>query len=239
MYWDLIYTRTPGFGEGWLPWKEWPFPYTLDLWPGWMTYYEHMPVATVNGTFSVYDGVNTVDYELNDVKGYVDGFYGEAVFSDLLWDWVDYKQVNQPGLDDLSIHLLSLHGPVYDCEGGWSPCAPGNLRVYHNGIEYNFTRHDDNITIEYLDTAYDPEFGLDYVTQERILASDAEGNLLDVTWTLKQYKRVYYDVPDPFVDNLTYEVLSDFEGTFTPAGQTPVTIEGSGFSDWGTRLSGT
>ena len=110
------------------------------------------------------------------------------------------------------------------------------LRVYHNGIEYNFTKHEDTFTIEYLDYAHDPEYGLDYVTRERVLISDAEGNELDVTWTAKQVQRVYYDVPAPFEDNLTYEILSDFEGTFTPAGQNAVIIYGSGFSDWGSLL---
>jgi hypothetical protein len=235
--WDLVYTRTPGMGEGWLPWQQWPFPDVLGLWPSWLTYYEHMPCATVNGTFTVYEGTEApVTYTLVNAKGYADGFYGEQVYSDNLWDWVDYKQINEPGLENLSIHYLNLHGPSYECDGGWTTCEPGNLRVYHNGIEYNFTKHEGEITIEYLDYELDPDYGINYVKQERILASDAAGNVLDVIWTGKQYKRVYYDVPNPFEDNLTYEILSDFEGTFTPAGQAPVTIFGSGFSDWGSLL---
>ncbi|MGW8323686.1 MAG: hypothetical protein ACWGSD_19255, partial [Thermodesulfobacteriota bacterium] len=97
----------------------------------------------------------------------------------------------------------------------------------------NFTRRDDDIVITYLDFASDPEYGLNYPTRVNIHAWDAAGNDLDLTWTLAHYMRVYYDVPDPFADNVTYEVLADFEGTFTPAGGDPVAILGNGFSDWG------
>jgi len=234
--WDLVYTRMPGMGKGWLCWEQWPFPHILGLLPSWLTYYEHMPSAIVNGTFTVYEGKERITYDVIDAKGYADGFYGKQVYSDNLWDWIDYKQVNQPGLDDISIHFANLHGPVYDCKGGWNPCSPGNVRVYHKGIEYNFTKHEDTISIEYLDHEHDAEYGLDYVIRERVRVSDREGNELDVTWAGKQVQRVYYDVPFPFEDNLTYEILADFEGTFTPAGQAPVTIFGSGFTDWGTLL---
>ena len=230
--WDLTYTRIPTLGGGWLPWVQWPLPYTLGLFPAWMTYYVHMPNALVTGTFTVNDGVEDT-YELNGVKGYHDGFYGEAVFSDLEWDWLDYKQYSQSGYEDISVHMLHPHGPVYDCQGGWSPCTPGNLRVYYNGTEYNFTRKDDDIVITYLDFSLDPEFSLQYPTEVNIHAWDAAGNDLDLTWTLAHYMRVYYDVPDPFADNVTYEILADFDGTFTPGGGDPVMIRGNGFSDWG------
>jgi len=232
--WDLVYTRIPGLGGGWLPWQQWPLPHILDIFPAWMTYYVHMPTALVNGTFTVNDGVNPEDvYTLEDVTGYHDGFYGEAIFSILEWDWLEYKQYNRSGYEDISVQLLHPHGPVYDCEGDWAPCTPGNLRVYHNGTEYNYTRHDDTITLTYLQTEPDPEFGVSYPTQMNIYAVDDAGNVLDLTWTHAQHIRVYYDLPDMFEDNVTYEIIADFTGTFTPAGGTAVTIAGNGFADWG------
>jgi hypothetical protein len=36
-----------------------------------------------------------------------------------------------------------------------------------------------------------------------------------------------------FEDNVTYEIIADFVGTFTPAGGTAVPIAGNGFADWG------
>lgn len=175
MVWDLTYSRN--LDPGWLPWVEWPLPATLGIFPAWMTYYIHMPNAWVNGYFAVSDGVHPdVTYELSGAKGYHDGFYGEFVFSMLEWDWLDYKQ---PGL---SVHLLHPHGPVYACEGGWSPCTPGNLRVFCNGTAYDFVRHRDTIEILYEETVFDLEFGIQYPTRVNVRAEDALGNVLDLVW---------------------------------------------------------
>ena len=65
------------------------------------------------------------------------------------------------------------------------------------------------------------------------LQVDDAGNVLDLTWTHAQHIRVYYDLPDMFDDNVTYEIIADFTGTFTPVGGTAVTIAGNGFADWG------
>ncbi len=44
---------------------------------------------------------------------------------------------------------------------------------------------------------------------------------------------VYFDVPDPFYDTVTFEIIADFSGTFYEASTgTYVPIYGPGWSDW-------
>ncbi len=137
--WDLHYRRS--LGQPWLPWVHWPVPKTLGIIPAWITYHMQMANAVVNGTYTVKDGANQTTYNLVDVKGYHDGFYSEFVFSIFEWNWIDFKQ------DNLSVHLLYPHAPVYSCEDGWETCTPGNLRVVTNTSgeqkEYNFYRRCD------------------------------------------------------------------------------------------------
>ena len=44
---------------------------------------------------------------------------------------------------------------------------------------------------------------------------------------------VYYDVPDPYDDNITFEIIAAFKGSFYEAssGKT-VPISGVGWADW-------
>jgi hypothetical protein len=232
--WDLHYER--GLGSGWRPWVNWPVPYTMEIFPAWVDYHMQMANAVVNGTFRVVDGGEEELYELVNAKGYHDGFHSKFVFSIFEWDWCDYKQ------DNLSVHLLHPHGPEYACQGGWETCLPGNLRVqYDNGSEvkdFNFYRGknpgEKQVWIEYNATAVDPAYpDVEYPTEETITALDEEGNSLTLHWSLIRYMIVYFDVPDPFFDTVTFEIIADFHGEFYEASTgTTVPILGTGWADW-------
>ncbi|HWR27799.1 MAG TPA: hypothetical protein VN377_05115 [Candidatus Thermoplasmatota archaeon] len=232
--WDLHYRRS--LGQPWLPWVHWPVPKTLGIIPAWITYHMQMANAVVNGIYTVKDGANQTTYNLVDAKGYHDGFYSEFVFSIFEWNWIDFKQ------DNLSVHLLYPHAPVYSCEEGWETCTPGNLRVVTNTTgeqkEYNFYRGCDlaknEINVQYGNLATDPRYpDVKYPTQATITAEDDSGNKLIVQWSLLRYMIVYFDVPDPFYDTVTFEIIANFTGTFYEAdtGMT-VPIAGTGWSDW-------
>lgn len=232
--WDLYYKRS--LGGPWLPWVHWPVPKTLGLIPAWITYHMQMANAVVNGTFTVRDGANQTTYTLNDVKGYHDGFYSEFVFSIFEWNWIDFKQTN------LSVQLLYPHAPVYSCQDDWETCTPGNLRVVINTTgaqkEYNFYRGCDygknQIDIKYGNLSIDPRYpDVKYPTQATVTAEDDDGNTLILQWSLLRYMIVYFDVPDPFYDTVTFEIIADFTGTFHKAdtGRT-IPIAGTGWSDW-------
>lgn len=229
--WDLNYRR--GLGPGWLPWREWPMPATLNVVPAWITYHMQMANAVVNGTFTVDDGTTVDVYTLNDAKGYHDGFYSEFVFSIIEWDWLDYKQ------PDLSVHMLHSHAPDYSCGvlAPLDPCLPGNLRVFYDGTEYNFVRGEVDIVHDTL--AHDPDYGADYPTEETITAADDDGNVLTLHWTLLHQLPVFFDVPDPFDDTVTYEIIAEYDGSFYEASSdTTVPIAGTGWSDWsGTAIT--
>lgn len=232
--WDLDYER--GLGVGWRPWVSWPVPYTMGIFPAWIDYHMQMANAAVNGTFYVKDGTEEVTYTLTNAKGYHDGFYSEFVFSIFEWDWLDFKQ------DNLSVHLLHPHAPLYSCEGGWETCTPGNLRVvYDDGAqvkEFNFyrgkTSAEKQIRINYDALAVDPRYpAVQYPTEETITALDEDGNELILHWTLIRYMIVYFDVPAPFYDTVTFEIIADFSGTFYEAAtETTVPIAGTGWADW-------
>lgn len=232
--WDLHYQRS--LGGPWLPWVHWPVPNTLGVIPAWITYHMQMANAVVNGTFTVREGANETTYDLHNVRGYHDGFYSEFVFSIFEWNWLDFKQNN------LSVHLLYPHAPVYSCQDGWETCTPGNLRVVWNtsgGVkEYNFYRgcdYDRNeITISYGDMAVDPRYpDVQYPTSAYITAEDDTGNKLELHWSLVRYLIVYFDIPDPFYDTVTFEIIANFSGTFYEASSgTIVPIAGPGWSDW-------
>jgi hypothetical protein len=232
--WDLHYRRS--LGQPWLPWVHWPVPDTLNVIPAWITYHMQMANAVVNGTFYVRDGANETTYELNHTKGYHDGFYSEFVFSIFEWNWVDFKQ------DNLSVQLLYPHAPVYSCQDGWETCTPGNLRVVTNSSgeekEYNFYRRCDRdkneIMIKYGTLAVDPQYpDVKYPTQATITAEDDDGNTLEINWSLLRYMIVYFDVPDPFYDTVTFEIIANFSGTFHEASTNAIIpITGTGWSDW-------
>ncbi|OGS40912.1 MAG: hypothetical protein A3K77_01030 [Euryarchaeota archaeon RBG_13_31_8] len=232
--WDLYYKRS--IGQPWLPWVKWSVPKTLGIFPAWINYHMQMANAVVNGTFYVRDSVNEVTYELVDARGYHDGFFSEFVFSIFEWNWLDFKQ------DNLSVHLLYPHAPVYSCQDGWETCTPGNLRVvYNNSIEereYNFYRRCDldknEIFISYGDMAVDPKYpDVEYPTKAYITAVDEDGNTLELQWSLSRYMIVYFDVPAPFYDTVTFEIIADFSGTFyEESTNTYVPISGPGWSDW-------
>jgi len=161
-----------------------------------------MANAVVNGTYYVSDGTNETTYTLVDVKGYHDGFYSKFVFSIFEWNWIDFKQ------DNLSVHLLYPHAPVYSCQDGWETCTPRNLGVVINirgeAKEYNFYRRcdltKDEITIKYGPIAVDPLYpDVKYPTQATIIAEDDDGNKLELQWSLLRYMIVYFDVPNPFL----------------------------------------
>jgi hypothetical protein len=232
--WDLHYKR--GIGKPWRPWVEWPVPKTLGFIPAWISYHMQMANAIVNGTYYVRDGTDETTYELVDAKGYHDGFYSEFVFSIFEWNWLDFKQ------DNLSVHLLYPHSPVYSCQDEWETCTPGNLRVvYDDGIEekeYNFYRRCDldknEVFIYYGELAVDPRYpDVEYPTSAQIFAIDKEGNVLSLGWNLTRYMIVYFDVPDPFFDTVTFEIIAEFNGVFHEASSdTLVPISGPGWSDW-------
>jgi hypothetical protein len=232
--WDLHYQRS--LGQPWLPWMHWPVPKTLGVIPAWITYHMQMANAVVNGTFYVRDGTNETTYHLAGVKGYHDGFYSKFVFSIFEWNWIDFKQ------DNLSVHLLYPHAPVYSCQDGWETCTPGNLRVVYNRSgeekEYNFYRRcdlgKDEITITYGPLAVDPRYpDVKYPTQATVTAEDGQGNILEIQWSLLRYMIVYFDVPAPFYDTVTFEIVANFTGTFHEAStNTTVPIAGTGWSDW-------
>ena len=232
--WDLHYRRS--LGEPWLPWVKWPVPNTLGIIPAWINYHMQMANADVSGTFYVKDGSDEITYELENVRGYHDGFYSEFVFSIVEWNWLDFKQ------DNLSVHLLYPHAPVYSCEDGWETCTPGNLRIVYNDSseekEYNFYRGCDRdkneIFITYDETAIDERYpNVEYPTEETIHAIDDEGNRLELHWSLIRYMIVYFDVPDPFYDTVTFEIIASFTGTFYEASTGDIIpISGPGWSDW-------
>ncbi len=223
--WDLTYKR--GLGGSWRTWVNWPMPYTFKVIPAWIDYYMHMPNAVVSGTFYVRDGKEEATYTLKDVKGYHDGFASEFVFSIIEWDWMDYKQ------DNISVHLLHPHEPVYKCKGEWAMCLPGNLRVHYNGKDYDFIRHRDSIEIIYEKYGHNDEYNVDYPVEETIIAKDADGNRLEIHWKMLRHVIVYYDVPAPFNDNVSFEMVSEFTGTFYDAATgTTVPMSGMGWSDW-------
>jgi len=242
IHWDLEYTRGPG--PGWRPWVDWPVPHTANIFPAWISYHMNMPNAVVNGTFRVVDRTvlpeSDITYTLTDAKGYHDGFYSKFVFSIFEWDWLDYKQVEVPGeSEEISVHLLHPHAPEYSCEGGWETCTPGNLRVYYDGKEYNFyrgkTEADKQVFITYEATDVDPAYpDVSYPTRENIKAYDPDGTTLrlDLTWELVRYMIVYFDVPDPYFDTVTFEIIANFSGIFWDEFGTPVAISGQGWSDW-------
>jgi hypothetical protein len=232
--WDLHYQRT--IGQQWLPWVEWPVPHTLGILPAWINYHMQMANAVVNGTFYVRDGAHEVMYELDGARGYHDGFFSEFVFSIFEWDWLDFKQ------DNLSVHLLHPHAPRYSCKDGWETCTPGNLRVVFDDEsevkEYNFYRGCDidkqEIFISYGNWSVDPKYpDVMYPLDEKITAIDAEGNRLDLHWRLERYMIVYFDIPDPFFDTVTFEIIAEFTGTFyeVDSGKT-IPIAGPGWADY-------
>jgi len=232
--WDLHYQR--GLGQRWLPWVNWPVPKTLDVIPAWITYHMQMANAIVNGTYYVRDGTNETTYELVNTRGYHDGLYSEFVFSIFEWNWIDFKQ------DNLSVHLLYPHAPVYSCQDGWETCTPGNLRVVVNtsgeAKEYNFYRRcdlgKDEIAISYGALAVDPKYpAVKYPTSANVTAEDDAGNKLVLQWSLLRYMIVYFDVPDPFYDTVTFEIIASFSGMFYEASTgITVPIAGPGWSDW-------
>ena len=236
--WDLTYSRR--LASRWLIWQKWPMPRTLGVIPAWIMYPMHMADAVVSGTFTVdqdtTDQVPAVVYELDRVKGYHDGFYSKFVFSIIEWDWLDYKQ------DNLAIQLLHPHAPLYSCKDGWETCTPGDLRVvYDNGNkvkEFYFHRgknpEEKQIWINYDETTEDPDYpGVVYLIKETITARDKEGNKLDFHWTMLRYHNVYYDVPEPFDDNISYEMIVQATGSFYEAARgTTVPISGTGWADW-------
>jgi len=210
--WDLTYERLGA--PGWIPWKDWPFPYVLDLFgPSWMTYHMNMSSAKVNGTFVIYDGEELVTYDIVDAKGYHDGFYAELLFTNIAWNWADYKQWDESGNLDFSVVLHKPSGPAYSCEGGWDDCVPGNLRVYNEGTVYDFYRPE--INIDYVAWAHDPEFNADYPTEEIITAeNDTEYLCLHWTELPGRLEKALWDLPDPMPDNTTFEMISQFDGAF-------------------------
>lgn len=232
--WDLHYQRS--LGQPWRPWVEWPVPKTMGIIPAWISYHMQMANANVSGTFYVKEGENETTYELVNAKGYHDGFYSEFVFSIFEWNWLDFKQEN------LSVQLLYPHSPVYSCKDGWETCTPGNLRVvYDNGTgqkEYNFYRRCDRdlneISISYGKMAVDPRYpDVEYPLEVNISAVDDAGNFLELNWKLTRYMIVYFDVPDPFYDTVTFEIIADFSGTFYDASSdTHIPISGPGWADW-------
>jgi hypothetical protein len=235
--WDLHYRRR--LAPPWLIWVEWPVPRTLKIFPAWINYPMQMADALVTGTFTADDDTSdetpAVVYELKDVKGYHDGFHSEFVFSIFDWDWLDYKQ------DNLSIQLLHPHEPRYSCKGGWETCCPGNLRVvYDDGSKvkvYDFFRgkkeSEKQIWIEYHTRVPDPAHGVEYPTKETITAKDADGNKLELNWDLLRQQYVYYDVPAPYDDNITFEMIVHATGSFYEASSgTTVPISGIGWADW-------
>ena len=236
--WNLTYARR--LARPWLLWVKWPVPRTLGFIPAWITYPMHMADAVVNGTFTTdedtRDEIPAVVYHLVNAKGYHDGFYSKFVYSLFEWDWLDYKQ------DNLAIQLLHPHAPIYSCNEGWETCTPGNLRVvYHDGKqvkEYTFHRgknaEEKQIWITYDTTATDPKYpDVKYPTQETIIALDEEGNRLEVHWTLVRYAYVYYDVPYPFKDTLSFEMIVQIQGSFYEANsKTTVPISGTAWADW-------
>jgi len=244
IYWDLEYTR--GFGPSWRPWVDWPAPHTGGVFPAWISYHMNMPNAVVNGTFQVVDNTvipaSDVTYTLTNAKGYHDGFYSKFVFSIFEWDWLDFKQYEVQGLsEEISVHLLDPHRPEYSCQGGWETCTPGNLRVYCKGKEYNYykgkTEAEKQIFITYApedEWIEDPQaFGVRCPPYATIEAKDPDGTLrLSLTWTRKRHMIVYYDVPAPFNDTVTYELISDFTGTFKDDSGNQVVINGPGWSDY-------
>jgi len=225
--WDLTYTRT--LGPGWLVWKDWPMPATLGVFPAWITYYIHMPNAAVNGTFSVKDGDTEKTYALANAEGYHDGFFSKCVYSILEWNWLDYKQKDPA----LAIQMLQPHGPKYKCKGGWDVCTPGNVRVIYEGRVYDFTRHRDVIEINYDRTEYNPQYKVDYPMEVTITAKDADQNRVEVHWRHVQHSIVYADVPSPYKDCASFEMLVTLNGTFYEAKTaTLVPFSGSSWAEW-------
>lgn len=234
IHWDLHYERR--FGPAWHPWVNWPVPHTQGIFPAWIDYHIHMANAVVNGTFRVVDGAQDITYTLTDAMGYHDGFHSKFVFSIFEWDWLDFKQQN------LSVQLLHPHAPEYACQEGWETCTPGNLRVlYDDGVqvkEYNFyrgrTTAEKQIWVDYDATAVDPAYPeVEYPTEVTITALDDEGNALEFHWSIARYMTVYFDVPDPYFDTVTFEIVADCWGTFLEASTgTSVPISGPGWADW-------
>lgn len=234
IYWDLHYRRR--LADPWLPWVRWPVPRSLGIVPAWVDYHMQMADAVVDGTFRVVDGDQDVTYVLDDARGYHDGFYSKFVFSSFEWDWLDYKQ------DDLAIQLLHPHAPTYSCADGWVTCTPGNLRVVvADGAgmsEFNFYRgrgpSEAQIQIGYDAWATDSEWPqVRYPIRETIRAQDAAGNRLELRWQHVRHLVVYYDVPDPFDDTVTFEIIADFEGSFRDATRgIEIPISGRGWTDW-------
>jgi len=109
--------------------------------------------------------------------------------------------------------------------------------VFYDGTEYNFVRGEVDIVYDTL--AHDPDYGADYPTEETITAADDDGNVLTLHWTLLHQLPVFFDVPDPFDDTVTYEIIAEFDGSFYEASSdTTVPIAGTGWSDWsGTAIT--
>ena len=102
---------------------------------------------------------------------------------------------------------------------------------------YDFYRgkkeSEKQIWIEYYDRVPVPEHGVEYPTKETITAKDGEGNKLELQWDLLRQHPVYYDVPDPYDDNITFEIIAEFKGSFYEASSgTTVPISGVGWADW-------
>jgi hypothetical protein len=227
--WDLTYERVEL--PGWYLWEKWPLPNAMGIFPdSWIDYTVHMPVAKVNGTFTVDDGSpgDPTVYDLVDAKGYHDGFHGEFVPTDLEWDWIEYKQWTEEPLPagsepdlDLWIYLLNQPGPYFKCEEGWDPCMPGNLRAAYNGMNYDFFREEINIHRGPL--VDDDEFpGATYPTWATVTGEN-EDHYLCVHWEAieddlgggvvkHRVEKSLWEVPPPLKNNVTYEYVSNIEG---------------------------
>ena len=107
--------------------------------------------------------------------------------------------------------------------------------------EYNYykgkTEAEKQIFITYApedEWIEDPQaFGVKCPPYATIEAKDPDGTLrLSLKWTRKRHMIVYYDVPEPFDDTVTYEIISDFTGTFKDDSGNQVVINGPGWSDY-------
>jgi hypothetical protein len=217
--WDLTFERVEV--PGWFPWEKWPLPDAVGIFPNsWIDYFVHMPVAKVNGTYTVDDGVGVPTvYDIVNAKGYHDGFHGEFLFTEVEWDWIDYKEWTQdplpPGSEpdlDFWVMLLNQPGPYFVCADGWDPCNPGNLRAYYDGIPYDFYREE--INVQRFGWTPDPDFGGQYPTEE-IVTGENEDNYICIHWEVLpgRVEKSHWDLPDPLQDNVTYEFVANVEGS--------------------------
>jgi hypothetical protein len=235
MRFDLSYRRSSdGLGAPWIPWETWPLEKLFGLYSSSITYYLHMPFAVVNGVVEVFDDINSSrpnrTYHLENAQGYHDGFYGKLLVTKYGWDWIDFKT------DQVAVHLIYTRSPTFACKT-FSQCEPGDLRfvMKKNGVakEAVFSKPRGELSVRYIEFQKDngKYSKFSHPVKVEVMARNAKGEMLILTWLRRRVVRVAYDLKWPLPDAVAYSGLSDIQGEFVSLSGERTSFSGIGYTE--------